>query len=242
MSSPSEQAESAPDRSSVDLVDRVRLAIAHGELLPGQHLVESDLAAMFGVSRGAVRSALTVLDADGLIIRIPNRGARVRQVSLAEAVEITELRAVIEGMCAAKAAQRATAQERLDLRRLEDRMRAAVEAADSAEYSRLSENVHENIRQIAAQAAAIDVLDRLRYRSVRYQFSVARLPGRPRQGAEEHSAIVRAVVAGKPDDAEREMRSHLQSVIGALYELQAQGGLYTIHASARPPMTPLARP
>ena len=67
----------------------------------------------------------------------------------------------------------------------------------------------------------------------RYQFSVARLPGRPRQGVDEHAVVVRAVVAGKPDEAEREMRSHLQSVIGALYELQEQGGLYTIPASAR---------
>jgi DNA-binding GntR family transcriptional regulator len=110
-------------------------------------------------------------------------------------------------------------------------MRAAVDAGDTAAYSRLSESV----RQIAAQAAAIDVLDRLRYRSVRYQFGVARLPGRPRQGAEEHAAVVRAVVAGKPDEAEREMRSHLQSVIGALYELQEQGGLYTIPASVVAP-------
>ena len=234
MSNTSEQAESAPGMSSVDLVDRVRLAIAHGELLPGQHLVESDLAAMFGVSRGAVRSALTVLDVDGLITRTPNRGARVRPISLAEAVEITELRAVIEGMCAAKAAQRATAQERADLRCLDDRMRAAVEVGDSAAYSLLSESVHGSIRRIASQAAAIDVLDRLRYRSVRYQFSVARLPGRPRQGAEEHSAVVRAVVAGRPDDAEREMRSHLQSVIGALYELETQGALYTIPVPTRP--------
>lgn len=232
MSSPSDQ-----DNPAVDLVDRVRLAIAHGELLPGQHLVENDLAAMFGASRGAVRSALMVLAADGLIIRSPNRGARVRPISFAEAVEITELRAVVEGMCAAKAAQRATAQERADLRRLDDRMRAAVDTGDAAQYSRLSEAVHEDIRRIAAQATAIDILDRLRYRSVRYQFSVARLPGRPRQGAEEHSAIVAAVVAGDADDAERQMRSHLQSVIGALYDLQTQGTLYTIPPGAHAPAT-----
>ena len=68
-----------------------------------------------------------------------------------------------------------------------------------------------------------------------YNFSVARLLGRPRQGAEEHPAIVRTVVAAKPDEAEREMRSHLQSVIGALYELQEQGALYTIPASSAAP-------
>ncbi|MFI6350301.1 GntR family transcriptional regulator [Streptomyces sp. NPDC050560] len=237
MNSRSEQ-----DKSSVDLVDRVRLAIAHGELLPGQHLVENDLAAMFDVSRGAVRSALVVLDADGLITRSPNRGARVRPISLAEAVEITELRAVIEGMCAAKAAQRATASERAELRRVEDAMRAAVQAGNAPEYGRLSEAVHETIRQIAGQATAIDMLDRLRYRSVRYQFSVARLPGRAGQGAEEHSAVVRAVVAGKPDEAEHEMRTHLQSVIGALYDLQSQGALYTIPAAARPSAAPTPHP
>lgn len=223
MSSRFEQA-----RSSVDLVDRVRMAIAHGELLPGQHLVENDLAAMFEVSRGAVRSALTVLDSDGLVTRSPNRGARVRPISLQEAVEITELRAVVEGLCAAKAAKLATADERAELRRMDNRMRLAVEAGDVAEYNRLSESVHEAIRQVSAQATAVDVLDRLRYRSVRYQFSVGRLPGRPRQGAREHSAVVHAVVAGDSDLAENEMRTHLQSVIGALYDLESNGGLYGV--------------
>jgi DNA-binding GntR family transcriptional regulator len=227
MSSRFEQA-----RSSVDLVDRVRMAIAHGELLPGQHLVENDLAAMFEVSRGAVRSALTVLDSDGLITRSPHRGARVRPISLQEAVEITELRAVVEGLCAAKAAKLATADERAELRRMDNRMRVAAEADDVAEYNSLSEAVHEAIRQVAAQATAIDVLDRLRYRSVRYQFSVGRLPGRPRQGAREHSAVVQAVVAGDGDLAENEMRAHLQSVIGALYDLESSGGLYGVRGPA----------
>jgi DNA-binding GntR family transcriptional regulator len=227
MSNQFEQAQ-AP----VDLVDRVRLAIAHGELLPGQHLVENDLAAMFDVSRGAVRSALVVLDSDGLITRTPNRGARVRPISISEAVEITELRAVIEGLCAAKAAQRATPSERAELRRLDTLMRGAADAGDAMGYSKISEAVHQTIRVIAAQSTAVDVLDRLRYRSVRYQFSVARLPGRPRQGAKEHSAIVHAVVAGKAEEAERQMRSHLESVIGALYDLQSHGGLYGVPATA----------
>ena len=84
-----------------------------------------------------------------------------------------------------------------------------------------------------------DVLDRLRYRSVRYQFSVARLPGRARQGAVEHGAVVRAVVAGKADEAEREMRAHLESVIGALYDLQTHGGLYGV-PSPTPPTSSVA--
>ena len=212
----------------VDLVDRLKLAIAHGELPPGQHLVENELAGSFQASRGAVRSALTVLEAEGLVTRTPNRGAHVRPISISEAVEITELRAVVEGLCAARAAQRATASERAELRRLDVRMKAAAEAGDTTAYSNLSQSVHQAIRELAGQATALDVLDRLRYRRVRFQFSVALLPGRPHQGAEEHSAVVRAVVAGRHEEAEREMRAHLESVIDALHELEARGGPYGI--------------
>ncbi|GHH75169.1 hypothetical protein GCM10018793_17850 [Streptomyces sulfonofaciens] len=216
----------------VDLVDRIRQAIAHGELLPGRRLVENDLAAMFDVSRGAVRSALVVLDSDGLVTRSPHRGARVRPISLTEAVEITELRAVVEGLCAARAAQRATPDERAQLRRLDRRMRLAAAAGDTAGYSSLSQAVHQAIREIAAQATAVDVLDRLRYRSVRYQFGVARLPGRPEQGAREHGAVVRAVVAGRAEEAEHEMRAHLESVVAALYDLGAQDVVHGTPQSA----------
>ncbi|MGH3741227.1 MAG: GntR family transcriptional regulator [Micromonosporaceae bacterium] len=215
-----------PDRLGsrpVDLVDRIRAAIVHGDLLPGQHLVEQDLAAKFTASRGAVRSALGVLEHDGLVTRERNRGARVRPITVAEAVEITEVRAVVEGLCAAKAAQRATAGERAELSLMESHMLAAVEAGDTDRYRVLSERVHIAIWEIAGQATALDVLDRLRYRSVRYQFSVALLPERPRQGTEEHAAIIRAVVEGDADKAERLMRTHLESVIGAIYDLQSQG-------------------
>jgi DNA-binding GntR family transcriptional regulator len=205
---------------SVDLVDRIRSAIVHGDLFPGQHLVEQDLAAKFEASRGAVRHALGVLEHDGLVTRERNRGARVRPITVAEAVEITEIRAVVEGLCAAKAAQRATAAERAELSLFEPRMRAAVETGDITSYRALSEQVHTAIWTIARLPTAQDVLDKLRYRSVRYQFSVALLPERPRQGTEEHASIIRAVIEGDADKAERQMRTHLESVIGAIYALQ----------------------
>ena len=56
----------------------LRTAIADGDLLPGARLVEADLVAMLGVSRGNVRLAIDALAAEGLVERIPNKGARVR--------------------------------------------------------------------------------------------------------------------------------------------------------------------
>ena len=89
----------------------LRQAILSGDLAPGRRLVEEELAGTLGVTRQSLRSALLDLTAEGLVERIPNRGARVRVVSTAEAVAITECRMALEALCAAKAAERITDDE-----------------------------------------------------------------------------------------------------------------------------------
>lgn len=216
---------------TISLLDKLRMAIFHGELTPGQRLVETDLAARYDTSRGAVREALVLLTNEGLVSRERNRGAWVRPVSLAEAIEITEVRAVVEGLCAAKAAAAAGRQDHRELRAIGKTMTEAVKKGDIVSYNRTSQQVHTRVRQLAGQATAAGILERLRYQSVRYQFSVALLPGRPAQGLREHLAIIDAVTSGDPDVAERTMREHLLSVIGALRQL-AELGASPIAAAA----------
>jgi DNA-binding GntR family transcriptional regulator len=201
------------------LVDAIREAILVGELNPGQRLVESDLAQRFNASRGTVREALVLLENQGLAAREANRGAWVKPVTREEAIEITEVRSVLEGLCAARAAASATAAERQELKDLGAEIQAAVKRGDVMTYSQLSERIHLRIREIAGQATAAEVLNRLRYKSVRFQFSVALLPGRPMVGAREHLAIIKAIVAGQADVAERVMRDHLLSVVDAIKQL-----------------------
>src|SRR5580698_5423163 len=88
--------------------ERLRQAILAGDMAPGHRLVEEELAGMLGVTRASLRGALFDLAAEGLVERIPNRGARVRVVTIAEAVAITECRMALEGLCAAKAAELVT--------------------------------------------------------------------------------------------------------------------------------------
>jgi DNA-binding GntR family transcriptional regulator len=208
---------------TVTLLDTLRMAIVHGELPPGQRLVENDLAAQFQTSRGAVREALVLLENEGLVARRRNRGAWVRPVSLEEAIEITEVRAVLEGLCAAKAAAAATVADRKELRDIGTAMQQAVRNGDIVTYNATSQQVHTRIRELAHQQTVSDVLDRLRYKSVRYQFSVALLPGRPAEGLKEHMAVIKAVTSGSPDLAEQTMRQHLMSVIQALHQLTDLG-------------------
>ncbi|WP_027940815.1 GntR family transcriptional regulator [Amycolatopsis taiwanensis] len=202
------------------LAETLRLAIHHGELTPGQRLVEAELAKRYRTSRGTVREALVLLTNEGLVSREPNRGAQVRPVSLAEAIEITEVRAMLEGLCAAKAAQAITATERRQLRAIGRRMNEAAETGDILVYGRLSQQVHIRVREIAAQDTISGILERLRCQSVRYQFQVALLPDRAAHGAREHSAIIDAVCSRDRAAAEHLMRVHLETVADVLRGLE----------------------
>ncbi|MER7178335.1 GntR family transcriptional regulator [Streptomyces hyaluromycini] len=201
------------------VVEVIRAAIVRGDYVPDQRLVEVDLAERFSVSRGAVRSALLQLGNEGLVERIPNRGARVRAVPLAEAIEITEVRMVVEGLCAAKAAQRVTDAEIAELREIRAGMIGAVEAGEVMVYSRLNNRLHRRLVELSGQATAGGVLERLRGQSVRHQFRLALQPGRPAVSLPEHLAVIDAVCGRDPVAAEQAARGHLGSVINELRKI-----------------------
>ena len=205
---------------TVSLLDKLRMAIYQGEFMPGLPLVESELAARYDTTRGAIREALVRLENEGLILRPRNRSASVRPVTPAEAVEITEVRAVIEGLCAAKAATAATEADHAELRALMRQMAGAVRRGDMLADSRISDLMHAKIREIGGQGTANRILERLRYQDVRYRFHISLLPGRLVKGANEHYDIIEAVMAGNAVAAEQITRDHFMSVIAALRQLE----------------------
>ena len=216
---PETAADQRPGERSV--VAAIRDAIVRGEFVPNQRLVEADLSAQFAASRASVRSALIELTNEGLVERVQNRGARVRAVSLAEAVEISEVRMMLESLCAAKAAERITDAEIAELRELGESMRAAVASGDVVGYSGFNQRLHRRVREIGGQQTAAQVLERLRGQSVRHQFRLAMRPGRPQVSLPEHLAIIDAICAHHPVEAAEAARVHLQSVIEALREADA---------------------
>jgi DNA-binding GntR family transcriptional regulator len=200
------------------VVAAIRDAIVGGEFVPNQRLVEGDLSAQFSASRANVRAALIELANEGLVERVQNRGARVRAVSMDEAIEISEVRMMLESLCAAKAAERITEDEVKELRGLGKAMRKAVAAGDVVGYSGLNQQLHRRVREISAQHTAAQVLERLRGQSVRHQFRLAMRPGRPSVSLPEHLAIIEAICTHDPEKAQQATRAHLASVIAALRE------------------------
>ena len=210
-----------PEDSKPAVTEALRAAILMGEYAPRQRLVEIDLCERFGTSRFILRAALQELSAQGLVEFQRNRGARVREVSLDEAIEITEVRILLEGHLAARAAERVSRADIAMLRDIIKDMRAAVGKSELLAYSDLNARLHAAVRDIAAHETASRLLRQLRDQTVRHQFSLSLVPGRPRVSLPQHEAIVAAITARKPEEAQRAMHEHLQSVIQAFRALSA---------------------
>ena len=156
--------------SRTEVVDEIRERILKGDLVPGQRLVEAEICDLLNTSRGTVRTALMDLAHEGLIERIANRGARVRVVSLTEALQIVEVRQVVEALCVARAAERITDAGIKRLRRLAAELKDCCEKSDVAGYAEHTQAIFEAYVEIAEQPVAAEVLSRLRAQSTRHRY------------------------------------------------------------------------
>jgi DNA-binding GntR family transcriptional regulator len=209
-------APQAGDAARAHALTALRRAILDGDITAGQRLVEEELAAQLHVTRASLRAALLELTAEGLVERVPNKGARVRVVTTEEAVAITECRMALESLCAVKAAERVTDSEISGLRGLGTRLERAVADDDPVKYSEVNAELHRTVRAISGQDVAVGLLERLNAQLVRHQFHIARRPGRIRQSLGEHLAIIDAIAGHDAEAADRAVRRHLTSVIDAL--------------------------
>jgi DNA-binding GntR family transcriptional regulator len=202
--------------SADDAYEQLRALIYSGELMPNERLIEVELAERLQVSRAVVRTVLVRLGQDGIVVLTPNRGARVRLVTEAEAVEILQARAVLEALTARQAALNATAREIATIRRKLVHMGEKLQRDDLLGYSEGNAALHAAIIAAARHETAARLITGLRAQLVRFQYRTILVPGRPPESFAEHAAIVDAIAARDPDAAEVAMRHHLRHVEGTL--------------------------
>jgi DNA-binding GntR family transcriptional regulator len=196
--------------------DLLRAAIVAGRLLPNERLVEADLTRRFGVGRSAVRTALARLEHEGLVELEPHRGARVRLVSVPEAIEILQARGALEGLAAQRAARHASDADIAELRAILAEMRGLLDAGDLLKASDANAVLHRRLLEIGGHATANRLIDALRSQLVRFTYRTILVPGRSERSFAEHTAIVDAVAARDGAAAEQVMRRHLSHVADAL--------------------------
>jgi len=199
-----------------NITDVLRKEILTGRFEPGDRLLEVALSEQYSVGRAAIRSALVELTSEGLVEREANRGATVRRISVAEAIQINQARAVLEGLIAGQAARNASADDHAELRQIIADMEAAVDDVGGQAYSELNAILHRRLREMSGHDIAAQLVANLRDRSAHHQYRLALMPGRPSESLGQHRAIVDAVVGGDEPGATQAMHDHLMSVIDVL--------------------------
>jgi DNA-binding GntR family transcriptional regulator len=202
---------------SMTLTERVyetiKEAILDLKFKPGSPLVEDDLARQLGTSKTPVRDAFLALERDGLVTKIPYKGTYVSKVSLRDATEIFELRAVLEGL-AVRLAGPALSHNDLDLaKRILDDSEAALTRGDAAATSLLGAKFHRIMHERAHNRRLIPILEKLEDQLRRLRLMSDQGAGRLQKSIAEHRQILAALRAGDAASAEGAMRIHLESVL-----------------------------
>jgi DNA-binding GntR family transcriptional regulator len=205
------------------IAEVLRADIRRGRFHPRERLVEAELAEQYGVKRSAVRVALLELAAEGLVERLPNRGARVRSVTLDEAMEITETRLRLQAMCAAKAARRGTDEQRQELLADLATLRTAVSENAQSEYVGANTRIFAKIREMGGHSTANRIIEQLHNQNAPRGFPFL-LPERRFESLHEFEAIVAAVTTGDEAAAYAATVTHMEHVLAALRQIRDSDG------------------
>jgi DNA-binding GntR family transcriptional regulator len=201
-----------------DAYHELHAQIAAGDLLPGERLVETELADKLKTGRTAIRTALARLEQDGLVEHQRNRGARVRRISTEESIEVLEARCSLEAVAAGYAAQRATANDARELAAILDESQRLFNEGDVIAYFENNALFHRRILEISGHATAQRICKTLNSQLVRFQYRASTLPGSRGHALAEYAAIVDAITAGDSRAAERAVREQGANVIQTMRE------------------------
>jgi DNA-binding GntR family transcriptional regulator len=203
------------------VADAIRDAILKGRIRPGERLKEDVIAGELEVSRTPVREAIAMLQAEGVVEAPQHRGAQVRSYTPSELEEIYDLRSILEGYAASRAATRITRAELTKMRR-------SCEAMEKLQPDDLEHLVRENH---VFHHTILDAADAKRLEAMVHQISAVPLiyqsyawytPEQLHLSLEYHSRVLDALEKHDAERAERDMRHHLSNAREALTTVYAQ--------------------
>lgn len=186
----------------------IREAIIDGRLAPGERLKEQELASELGLSRTPIREALAVLQAEGLVDTVPNRGATVRTHDASDLDDLYRLRALLEGYTAGRAATRMSDEDVEELSASCNRFEAH---ADGDVVDLVKENLifHNLILEAAGSERAVRLVRNVIELPLVYRSYIFYSPEQRGISAHYHRQITRAIRARDAERAELVMKEHI---------------------------------
>jgi DNA-binding GntR family transcriptional regulator len=187
--------------------DQVREGIQSGKFQPGERVRENDIAEWLGVSRTPVREALRQLEAEGLLAFVPWRGVVVAELDSQQVVELYKVRASLEGLAAALAAQHIGDTE---IELLEALISHGEQSNDPHQLAKINKRFHETIYAASHNRYLIQNLKALQSSLALLNGTTYASPGRREQADKEHRDLFEAIRDRDPIRAEALARQHLK--------------------------------
>lgn len=199
-----------PEKTLRELtLEQMRNAIIDGHFKPNERLVERDLCDQLGVSRTIVREVLRHLESEGLVATGGTRGPVVAQTTADQAMQIYEIRGVLEGMAARACAEGDCRAIALSLQAALDGIRAAYAAHNMDAVLSATAEFYRVLFEGAGRTVAWDIVCSLTARITRLRAMTIRWPQRDEAGPAQMQLIVDAIRKGDGQGAYEAAQAHI---------------------------------
>lgn len=187
----------------------LRRAILRGELVPGQRLMEIQLADKMGVSRTPVREAIRKLELEGLVVMIPRKGAEVAHISGKNLRDVLEVRRALEELAGELACERMTAEDFKKLEQANHKFASVLGSDDITVLGQADEAFHGLIYQSTDNDRLVQMVNHLREQMYRYRIEHLKDKNQRNILLQEHQDIMRALAARDVDAVRKAIRTHI---------------------------------
>lgn len=187
---------------------KIRDGITYGNLRPGERLIETRICEMFKVGRAPLREAFGMLQIEGYIDVVKNKGAVVRKVTVQEVEEIYESIAVLESYATEKATRYIQTVDEKRLRAIQNDLIRCLRAKDYRNWLEKNVLFHEYFPKICENLNLFNMINSLRKRVFRYRFINILVPDPFRDYINEHEEILKALFKKEAEEAGNAMRKH----------------------------------
>jgi DNA-binding GntR family transcriptional regulator len=190
--------------------EQLEQMILNGELQPGERINESYLSNTLKISRAPIREACRQLAQYGMVENRIGKGTYVRLVNLEEAVELYELRGVLDALAAEKASLLASSEAIAGLEQLVEQMRNFAARHEATEYFATNLKFHHQIVQLADSASLIVLYEVVFKKLSLFRQKTLSRPDRLQRSLSQHEGILGAIKERNPQLASQLARSHVE--------------------------------
>jgi DNA-binding GntR family transcriptional regulator len=206
----------SPDTHATTVYRRMREDILVGRLAPGLKLKVHELAATYGAGASPVREALAQLAAEGLALRVEQRGFRVAEAGPAQLAGLIRARCLAEGAALREAIARGGTEWEDEIVLAEYRLARLARSADphrfasNPEWEAWHHRFHQALLAACGAPPLLDFCERLREAAGRYRALANAVAYPGRDVAAEHAALARAALDRDADTAVRLLAEHYE--------------------------------